>query len=71
MWHYNAKAFKDFDGDIYYGIVEAYPDLPKVNTISVPHTQNEVTITGSSPEDLVNWLKRAVSDLEKYPPIED
>ena len=26
-WHYNAKKFKDFDNETYYGIVEAYPDL--------------------------------------------
>jgi len=69
-WHYNAKKFKDFDNETYYGIVEAYPDLAE-DEAKLPHTRDEVTITGSSPEDLIVWLKKVISDLEKYPPIED
>lgn len=71
MWHYNAKKFKEASGDVYYGIVEAYPELPSIEGDVIPHTKNEVTIIGSSPEDLVSWLKTVIKDIETYPPIED
>lgn len=61
-WHYAAKKFNG-DGEEWYGLVEVFGDYA--------HTENEVNVTGESPEKLATWLRLAADDVEKYGVVED
>ena len=61
-WHYAAKKFSS-EIEEWYGLVEVFGDYT--------HTENEVNVTGESPEKLAAWLRLAADDVEKYGVVED
>jgi hypothetical protein len=67
MWHYAAKEFK-IGGETYYGIVEVFPDIQSTTDTPV-HTEEVVSITADSLEELSDWLRTAADDVAKYPCI--
>ena len=73
-WHYAARRTTDeFEGDC-YDLVEVYPDLNSriadaagIEFDGQPaYTQEPVTITGSSREDLAHWLIQAAQDVLRH-----
>lgn len=79
-WHYAARKTVQEDGEEFYELVEVYPDLvPELSDylgVDAPpcsfpaHTENAVSVVGSSREDLAEWLRRAALDVLEYPVIE-
>lgn len=59
-WHYAARQARDGD-EIIYELVEVYPELGEKT-----HTENAVTVSGSSREDLAKWLRQAADDVMQY-----
>ncbi len=68
-WNYQARK-KTYNGEVLYELVEAYPDLMEDGDTIVPHTQDAITISAKSKEELANWLRQAADDVEKYDVID-
>ena len=64
-WHYQARK-KTYDGEVQFELVEAYPDLMEEGDTIIPHTNEAVTISADTKEDLAKWLRLAADDVEKY-----
>ncbi len=61
-WHYAARKIKDPRGGDPYELVEVY---------SFGVTENAVTVSGESREDLAKWLRIAADDVMKHDVIDD
>ena len=78
MWHYAARKRIEH-GEVYFELVEVFPDLakdikdwdPTVLTEEPLHTENAVHVYGETKEELAHWLRVAADDVEKYDFIED
>lgn len=57
-WHYAARKTKDYAGEDIYELVEVYRFEG-----SVGWTENAVTISAESPEELARWLRIAADDV--------
>lgn len=63
-WHYAARVVKGDFGEDKYELVEVFPDLD--NAV----TENSVKVYGDSKSGLVEWLRQAADDVEKYDVVE-
>ena len=68
-WHYQARK-KTYGDEVQIELVEAYPDLMEEGDTIIPHTNEAVTISADTKEDLVKWLRQAADDVEKYEVID-
>ena len=68
-WHYQARK-KTYNDEVQYELVEAYPDLMEEGDTIIPHTNEAVTISADTKEDLAKWLRQAADDVEKYDVID-
>ena len=68
-WHYQARK-KTYNGEVQFELVEAYPDLMEEGDTIIPHTNEAVTISADTKEDLAKWLRQAADDIEKYEVID-
>jgi|TARA_A100001515_G_scaffold50021_1_gene39516 hypothetical protein len=68
-WHYQARK-KTHNGEVQFELVEAYPDLMEEGDTIIPHTNEAVTISADTKEDLAKWLRQAADDVEKYEVID-
>ena len=68
-WHYQARK-KTYNGEVQFELVEAYPDLMEEGDTIIPHTNEAVTISADTKEDLAKWLRQAADDVEKYEVID-
>ena len=57
-WHYAARKTKDFAGEDLYDLVEVYRSGDTVGW-----TENAVSVSGASREELAKWLRRAADDV--------
>ena len=64
-WHYQARK-KTYNGEVQFELVEA---LEEGDTI-IPYTNEAVTISADTKEDLVKWLRQAADDVEKHEVID-
>lgn len=69
-WHYQARK-KTYNGEVVYELVESFPDLLLDGDEVVLHTEDAVTISADSKEELAKWLRIAADDVEKYDVIDD
>lgn len=58
-WHYRAIKKIDDDGSHFYYVVEYYPYINA-------HTASNYHFCEDSPEELVQSLRNAADDIEKY-----
>ena len=61
-WHYAARKGKDGFGYDIYELVEVY---------EVGVTENPVTVSGGSKENLAKWLRIAADDVMKHDVIDE
>ena len=65
-WHYACVKKEAEFGDGYeYHLVEAYPELPRIDEDIIPYAES-VTFIAESPKELAAWLRAAADDIEKY-----
>lgn len=69
-WYYSAVKVKAEFGDGYeYTVGEVYPGLEGTDG-KIPYTEN-AKFYGETPKDLVEWLREAADDIEKYGVVND
>lgn len=64
---WNYAAIKCTHGDeVWYEVCECYPDMPnRIEADGIPHTKG-LSVRGESTEELVEMLRAAADDVEKY-----
>ena len=64
---WNYAAIKCTRGDeVWYEVCECFPDIPhRIEADGIPHTKG-LSVRGDSTEELVEMLRAAADDIEKY-----